>query len=487
MEMSGERELPYDIEMEQALIGSLLIEERLFWRICDRLTADEFYDPLHQRIFTTIARVANTGGAATPLTVGTMLKEDAGLLELASINKTGDSKSYLISLARSAPMIPNVVDYARILRSFAQRRRVIEICQAAVRECFAGGLDPVKLADDAAEFLYEATHGNEPGEGPISVLELSHRAVALAEKAHNRPQDVVLSSGLSTVDEALGGIFRTELLVIGAATSMGKTSLVQGIGLKNAKLGHGVLIDSLEMQGESVALRYLAEAARIPSIDIRRGRTSGAQIDKLSMTTSNFADVENLLKIDGTRKMSVAQIRARAMAFKRRCPAFSLLIIDHLQFIESSNPHANENESSRQITHDLCSLAQELNIAIILISHLTKENERRNNKRPIMNDLYGSGGIAQNADAVWFVYRPEYYLEREEPDGSDAKAYAEWDRARQDEKGWAEIFSTKARMGKTGSCRVRFEGEYTRFYDPPTPTAVQNAFPNLAHEFGVKK
>jgi replicative DNA helicase len=239
------------------------------------------------------------------------------------------------------------------------------------------------------------------------------------------------------------------------------------------------------MAGESVAMRYLAEQARIPSNLIRQGKTTGNDIEKLTLTASEFAPMKDTLKIDSNRKLTVAQIRARALSFKRQCRVFALLVIDHLQYVEPADPKATENEASRQITHDLCSLAQELNIAIILISHLTKENERRSSKRPIMNDLYGSGGIAQNADGVWFVYRPSYYLERERPDGKDQKAYGDWAEQCHREEGWAEIFSTKARMGKTGSVRVRFEEQFTRFYDPPMAAPPTQASMNLAHEMGV--
>lgn len=458
--MTNERKLPYDVDMEQALLGCLLVDERNFWPISDSLAASDFYDPVHSRIFSAVAKIASSGGAATPLTVTSILGDlDAGF------NEVGGRK-YLMSLARAAPAMGDVKGYAKILRSLARRRSVIQIATEMADAAYdEGDADVVQLADDAAQALYDATHGDDPGEGPISLFELSHRALKDAERAYTNPKDVCLTSGLHSVDEALGMLFRGDLLVIGAATSMGKTAFIQKMLRANVDVGHAALMYSLEMAGTQLATRYMAEDSQIPSNRIRQGNITPGEFNRLSQSPNAFHGIGDRFKIDSTQGLSVAQMRARALAFRRKQPRLALVVADHLQYIRPADPRATMDEQARQITRDLCSLAKELDVALVLISHLTKENERRTSKKPIMSDLYGSGGIAQNADSVWFLYRHHYYLKREEPDQSNTKEHDQWLRDCDKYQGKAELYSTKARMGAVGNVQVGFNEVFTRFYD----------------------
>lgn len=472
-----ERPLPYDVDIEQALLGAIMIDETVYWRISDQINANEFYDPLHQRLFEAITEIQNRNGATTPLTVKAAMEGDENFAAVGGV-------AYLTSLARGAPALPNVKDYARIIRLLARRRMLIRIGEDLVNAGFENSIDsdPVRVADEASDALYSATHGDDPGEGPVSIFDLAYRAAEQAERAHNDPRGVWLTSGLNTVDENLGGIYRGDLLTIGAATSMGKTSLLQLIGLANARKDHGVLIFSLEMSGVSLATRYIAQEAKVPSDRIRRGRTSTTELYALSQSPNKFADLRKHFKVDSTPNLSIAQMRARAKAFKRRTGNLALIIVDHLQFVRPADPRADEKEGAKQITRDLCTLGKELDVAVVLISHLTKEHERRASQRPMMSDLYGSAAIAQNSDSVWFVYRPHYYLARQNI-GSDAgKDYDTWLRDTEKSKGWAEIFSTKVRMGQTNSVQVRFDEKFTRFYDPEDdgPVSAQDTLA-LAH------
>lgn len=461
---------------EQGLLGIALSNAAAYWRIADVIKAEDFTEELHRQLFELMAAMFSRNESVTPLTV------EVGMRGNALFAQT-DGKTYLDVLVFNAPARSRIEDLARIIRSEAQWRRLSEIGDELVLLARDRREAPVKVSDEAGEALYAATHGNEPGEGLISFYDLALRAAAQAEEAHNNPQGVWLTSGLKTVDGALGGLYRGDLLTVGAATSMGKTSLIQLMAEANASAGHAVAMFSLEMSGTALAMRSLAQVSKVSSDKLRSGRTSTQEIFSIVQAPEFFAKIGPLLRIDSTPELSVSQMRARCKSFKRNHP-LSLVIVDHLQFVKPEDTRADEKESAKQITRDLTRLAKDLNVAVVLVSHLTKDHEKRSSQRPMMSDLYGSSAIAQNSDSVWFLYRPHYYLSRNEPDKEDTKAHDAWERALHKEIGWAEVFSTKARMGQTSSCRVRFAQKLTRFYDDEASAPSQDTLDlaqGLAH------
>jgi replicative DNA helicase len=468
---------PYDVDIEQALLGAILGDNALFWRVESLCSSHHFYDPLHQRMWAAIAFLCNSQRIATPLTVKAALADDEGLKTIGEL--------YLINLVRSAPSLPNVRDYAKILRELAVRREMIRISEDLLNAAMTRDLDikPEEIADEACEALYEAAHAGDQGDGPQDIGDLMLEAAKAGERARNNPDATYISTGIPCVDKALGGLFPCDLTVLGAAPNMGKSGLVAQIGEGAARAGKRTLIFSLEMRPLAMTTRYAAVEAGASSDKILLGRTTDAQMDKLAAAPAKFAGLP--LHIDGSRNLSVAQMRARVQALRRRTGKVALVVIDHLRFIRALDPRANEPDQIQQITRDLTTLGQELEVAVLLVAHLNREYNRRQNHRPIISDLYGSSAIEQNADHIWFLHREQYYLEREEPDNSDKKAYDAWSSALEKAKGGAELFNVKRRMGGLGNAKLLFKAPFVQFADPDlVGAAAVAAGPNLFEQLG---
>lgn len=455
------RHEPYDIDVEQALLGTFLNDSNSYWRAVEILKPEHFYDPLHARIYTVIGELCAKDQRVTPLSLHASMKSDPGVLE------TG-GQAYFDAMRSASPALPNIRELARVLRDLAVRRSIIRAAEIAIAAAYEPPLDKTadQIADDAAEQLFEASKG-QMGEGSVTIRDLAQRAVRQAEDAMNAPASVCLTSGLWLVDQQLGGVYRGDLTILGGAPNMGKTSLAQHILFSNASApdAEEAIFFSLEMAGEQVATRELAARARVPSDLMRRGKISAQQAEKLALAAYNFPDLP--YHIDSTRRLSVAQMRARVQARKRRSKkGVSLVGIDHLRFIKPARPRDDEKDQIQQITSDLKDMAQELNVALLLVSHITREFSKRATTRPQLTDLYGSSAIEQNADAVWFIHREHYYLDRNPP---GSKATSE-DRAKhvallERHSGRAEIFAAKQRMGPIGAAEVRFEEKFTTFSD----------------------
>lgn len=463
------QDLPFDIDIEQALLGAVMADNSLFWRVESDLaaTGDEFYDPLHQRLWTNIVALCHSQRSATPLTLKSAMADDAGIIAVGT--------EYLLNLARGAPALPNVRDYAKILRNLALRRALIHISEDLVNAAFsrddAIGL-PEEIADKACEALYDAVHSGEQGDGPQDIGDLMLKAAEAAEYARNHPTTTYISTGLPCVDRALGGLFPGEFTVLGAAPNMGKSGFVAQIGEAAARTGKRTLIFSLEMAPLAMTTRYAAIQGNVSADKIMLGRVTDGQMDRIAAAPNKYHGLP--LHIDGTRNLAVAQMRARLMAMRRKRGKVSLVIIDHLRYVRPANIRDSEPEQIQQITRDLASMGQELGVAVLLVSHLNREYAKRQNHRPIASDLYGSSAIEQNADHIWFLHREEYYLQREQPpDKSDKRAMDAWSEALARNEGLAEIFNVKRRMGGVGKSTVKFNGPLVQFIDPDEVQSAQ--------------
>jgi replicative DNA helicase len=484
------RHVPYDIDVEQALLGSILGDNTAYWRLEGSLTEEDFYDPLHGRIFEMIGDRMKRRMVVTPLTLHASMKSDPGVIE------TG-GQSYFDALRQSAPAIPNIKDYARILHDLSARRTLIRIGEDLVNAAY----NPPEaekestaeaIANDAAERIFEISRRTDEGRGAVKIVDLMSEAVDKAEHAANNPAEVCLTSGLKLVDQELGGLYRSDLTILAGAPNMGKSALAEAIGvanglgmmygetradLKNPEIPREqvpTLFFSLEMADWQVGAREVAQLVEFPSSLMRRGKTDPFTLGLMRKRIAELPEIK--LRVDGGRKLSVQQIRARCHAQQRYTGGkLGMVIVDHLRFVRPANWKLDEKDQIQQITQDLKDLAVELNVAVVLLAHLNREYNKRHSKRPINSDLYGASAIEQNADAIWFLHSEAYFLEREEPPASDAKARSEWQASLEREKGWMEIFSTKARMDKVGKARVLFEPHFTRFSDPDfvQPSAAQ--------------
>lgn len=467
------RHVPYDIDIEQALLGAFLQDGNAYWRAVEVLTEEHFYDPLHGRIFKVIGELAALDRRISPLSLHAMMKSDPGVME------TG-GQGYFDALKAAAPALPNIKELASILKGLAIRRSIIRAAEIAIAEAYEPPLERTaeQIADRAAEQLFEASQG-AAGEGAVSIKDLALRAAQSAENAMNTPASACLTSGLWEVDRALGGIYRGDLTILGGAPNMGKTSLLQHILMANASipalegqpLPEEVMFFSLEMLAEQVATRELAARAKVSSDLMRAGKIDPKQADRLALAAVQFPDLP--YHVDGSRRLSVAQIRARVMARKRRSKrGIRLVGIDHLRFIKPKNPRDDEKDQLQQVTSDLKDMGAELNVAIVVVSHVNRDFVKRHTPRPQLTDLYGSAAIEQNADAVWFIHRESYYLTRNPPgDRATGEDKAKHAAALEKHEGKAEIFAAKQRMGAIGSATVNFEEKYTTFSDTePMPT-----------------
>lgn len=467
------REAPHNIEAEQALLGAILINNDAFYRVADFLKAAHFNEPLHRKIWEVCAEMIRMGKMATPVTIKTFLPGDA---------KVGDMtvSLYLAKLAAEAVTIINAADYGRAIYDLATRRALITIGEDMVNIAYDAPVDmaPQEQIDDAERRLFELAETGRYDGGFESFSDAMKTAVDMASAAYQRDGGLSgIASGLSDLDNRMGGLQRSDLIIIAGRPGMGKTSLATNIafnianayqpatqadGSMEAVNGGVVGFFSLEMSAEQLATRIISEQTEVPSSKIRRGDLTETDFDKLVAYSQMNQKLP--LFIDATGGISIAQLSARARRLKRQ-RGLDMMVIDYIQLMQGSSKNSqNRVQEITEITTGLKALAKELNVPIVALSQLSRQVENRDDKRPQLSDLRESGSIEQDADVVIFVYREEYYLKNKEPKpGTDE--YIQWEGQMNDARGKAEIIIGKQRHGPTGTVQVAFQGEFTRFSD----------------------
>ncbi len=451
------RAVPWDPEAEQAMLGAILINNDAYDRVADLLRPDHFREPLHARIYETIATMRRSNRLASPLTLKPYFEADPAL------NEVGGFK-YLAALPSFAPTVINAADFARMVVDHATRRAMV----SAAEEMINTAIDPPPQfsardhVEEAERALYRIADGETAEHKLERASSVAQRAVALAERSYQQPEQVGATTGLRALDTAMGKLCAGDLVVLGGATSMGKTALGQQIAMNVAKSGKRVAVFSIEMRGEEYVSRHLAQISRVPTDRIEEGKVTAAEIDRIVRAQSAFDALP--LFIDDSPRVSVAQIRSRARRIARQ-GGLGLILADHLRFVEPEDPRADERRQLQQITRDAKGLAKELGVPVLLIAHLNRDLWNRENKRPILSDLYGAAAIEQNADIVMFVHRESYWLRHAEPTGEAAEAYDKWMLASQRAEGKAEVIVAKRRRGKPGRADLRFTEWLTLFED----------------------
>ncbi|MEP6829009.1 MAG: replicative DNA helicase [Rhizomicrobium sp.] len=469
MEHEAYRHVPYDVEVEQALLGAILVDNQALERVASLLKPEHFYDPLHARIFETMSIAVERGSfVLTPLTLHAAMKADPGLIELGGT-------AYLAGLAQAAPSMPNVRDFARILHDLAVRRSLIRIGEDIVNTAYEAPTEkgPQAQIQEAEKALYAVSETSKYGEGPLDFHEALRRTVESAEKAQARGGRISgITSGFTEIDMVLGGLQPSDLLILAGRPGMGKTALGTNMAFNTARAyvrdmlagaeypsGAPVLFFSLEMAAQQLAARILSEQTEIEGWKIRNGRFAENEWEKFVLAMQDLSSLP--LYIDDTGGISIAQIAARARRLKRE-KKIGLIIIDYLQLVEPSRRAENRVQEITEVTKGLKALAKELNIPILALSQLSRGVDARDDKRPVLSDLRESGSIEQDADVVMFVYREEYYLKSREPEAGSSE-HAKWmdklDRA----TNRAEVLIEKHRHGQTRSIELVFEGNFTRF------------------------
>jgi replicative DNA helicase len=466
------RQVPHNIEVEQALLGAILINNEAFFRVSDFLEPVHFFDPLHRQIFETSSQLIRLNKAADPRTIKSFLKEHERVGEITIAE-------YLGRLAYEATTIINAEDYGRTIYELSIRRNLITIGEDMVNIAYEAPVDmpPREQIEDAERRLFELAETGRFSAGFQSFGEALKTAIDMAGAAYQRAGHLSgLATGLEDLDKLMGGLQSSDLIILAARPAMGKSSLASNIGYNIARNWRGeqqpdgsiktvdggiVGFFSLEMSAEQLATRILAEQAAVPSSDIRRGAIHEDQFDRIVEAAQEMQRIP--FYIDQTGGISVAQLAARARRLKRQ-RGLDLLIVDYLQLIQGTSRRASENrvQEITEITTSLKALAKELNVPILALSQLSRQVESRDDKRPQLADLRESGSIEQDADVVLFIFREEYYLKNRKPK-EGTEEFFKWQAEMEQIAGRAEVIIGKQRHGPTGTVGLQFEAELTRF------------------------
>ena len=433
---------PHSIEAERSVLGGLMLDSSRWDDVADILVANDFYRKDHRLIFEAIESLIEDAMPADVITAQEYL-DNSGQLEKAG------GLSYLDELTRNTPSAANISAYARIVQEHSIMRRLLNTVNDINQTIYTPeGRTPQEILDLAEQQIYSISdEGARHGSGFVAVNALLKQTVDRREELFKSDSDLTgLSTGFSDLDKITTGLQDSDLIIVAGRPSMGKTSLAMNIA-ENVAVGSdkAVAIFSMEMSGEQLVRRMLTSLGRI---NAQRVRTGSLQEDDWSRLTSAINLLsEKKIYIDDTPGLSPSELRARCRRLaSQNEDGLGLIIIDYLQLMSLGGNTENRATELSTITRNLKTLAKEINVPVIALSQLNRSLEQRTDKRPVMSDLRESGSIEQDADLIMFIYRDEVYNK----DDSDSK-------------GIAEIIISKQRNGPTGTVRLTFLGEFTRF------------------------
>jgi replicative DNA helicase len=486
-EQDGEahRQAPHNIEAEQALLGAILVNNEACDRVSGFLSAEHFYEGIHARIFDAASTLIRAGKLASPVTLKTFFESDETLGQIGG-------PAYLARLAAGATTIINAAEYGRAIYELAMRRRLIDIGTDIVNDAFDTPVDLTsrQLIEQAEQNLYEIAETEKYGQGFQPFAQALTEAIDMAAAAYQRDGGLSgISCGLKDIDAKMGGLQKSDLIVLAGRPAMGKTALATNVAYHVAKSyraehrpdgslnvfdGGVVAFFSLEMSAEQLATRIISEQAAIPSDKIRRGKISEEEFGRIVEVSRELQSLP--LYIDATGGLTAAQVAARARRLKRQ-RGLGLIVIDYLQLLSGSSRRAAEGrvQEVSEITTSLKTLAKELNVPVLALSQLSRQVENRDDKRPQLADLRESGSIEQDADVVLFIYREEYYLGRKEPQPNTQEFYS-WREEMEKAHGIADVIIGKQRHGPTGTIQLQFEASLTKFQNLATDSHLPEQF-----------
>ena len=474
--------LPHNVEAEAALLGALMIDNRLAEDVQIKLRSEHFFEPLHGRIYDQILRLLDKNMIASPVTLRPLFEADEDMKEVGG-------PAYLAQLTGSGAAIIGARDFAEQIYDLALLRALVGVGREMVEQALdtSDEVDPKGQIESAEAALYRVAEEGG-GEGSVKSFGVATRmAVQMAEKALNSGGGLSgITTGLDMINAKTGGLHHSDLVILAGRPGMGKTALATNIAFNTARrylqdmedgiapeksAGAGVAFFSLEMSADQLATRILAENSGISSEALRMGKISQHDFRNLARAA---ADLETLpLYIDDTPGLTIAALRTRARRLKRQ-KGIGFVVVDYLQLLQGAGKNSNENrvQEISEISRGLKTLAKELSVPVLALSQLSRAVEQREDKRPQLSDLRESGSIEQDADMVWFVYREEYYVQSREPkrpmEGDDAKVWEDHDKWKLDMErvyGLAEMIVAKQRHGATGKVRMKFDAKITKFSD----------------------
>ncbi len=464
--------LPSNLEAEQALLGAIMFDNAVFERLPDKLKASHFFEPFHQRLYEAISLTIGQGLTAEPTILRDRFTADPAFEQFGGA-------SYLVDLWDRAPAGANAPGYARSIYDLAMRRELIRIGG----EIALNAADPDIAATDhlanAEGALFTLAENGEQSKGVVSFRDAMSGALAMAEAAFKRDGALAgLATHLTDLDQKLGGMHPSDLLILAGRPSMGKTALATNIAFNVAKTyryetdpsapsgirrtdGGRVLFFSLEMSAEQLAMRIVADASGVSGDRIRKGRISREEFGRMKEVEAMLAEIP--LLTEATGGIPIGRLCAIARRQHRKTP-LDLIIVDYLQLATAGNGSSQRNRTQEisEITGALKALAKELNIPVLALSQLSRQVESRDDKRPMLSDLRESGSIEQDADAVMFVYRESYYLGRSEPKEGSAE-HLLWQGEMAIKEHEAEVIIGKQRHGPIGTVKLSFDADTTRF------------------------
>ncbi|MGE4658975.1 MAG: replicative DNA helicase [Gammaproteobacteria bacterium] len=435
----GLRLPPHSVEAEQSLLGGLMLDGRAWDQVADVVVTEDFYRADHRAIFSAVADLVADDEPPDAVTVGEHLQRQAQL-------EPAGGNDYLGRLVRDTPSAANIRAYAKIVRECAMLRQLIEIGGDIAASAYdIEGRTAEELVDLAEQRVFDiADRGDRGASGFIALKRILPPTMdRLHTLSLNEGEVTGIPTGFSELDKMTAGLQRGDLIIIGARTSMGKTSLAMNMA-ENAAIGHKIptAIFSMEMSAEQVCFRMIGSMGRVNQSNLRTGKLSEEDWTRIDSAVSVMSDAP--IFIDDTGALSPGDVRARARRLKRE-HNLGMLIVDYLQLMQVSGTVENRTTEISEISRSLKALAKELDIPVVALSQLNRNVDQRADKKPILSDLRDSGSIEQDADLIVFIYREEVY----DPQTS--------------RKGVADIMVSKQRNGPTGEFNLTFLGQFTKF------------------------
>lgn len=463
------QQLPNNLEIEQALFGAIFCNKNAIEKVIDFLKPEHFYEPVHGRIYEACLTLFNENKPVDPIKLKPYFENDPALDEVGG-------SGYLVRMMASATTVINAYDYGKTIYDLSLRRGLIGVGQEIVLNAFESAIDDpaIEQIERAEQVLFNLTDTNNASTGFNSLSKLSTVALNNIELAYRDPHNVSgVTTGIMAIDKMLGGLHDTDLIIIAGRPAMGKTALVTNMAFNCAKQlfndnfskdskGAVTGFFSMEMAGDQLTTRILSDITGIDGEKMRRGNLTQEEFSTIARAAKELETIP--MFIDDTPALSIASLRTRARRLKRQ-HNLGLIVIDYLQLMRGDTRETNRVNIVSEITRGLKAIAKELEVPVIALSQLSRLVEQRPNKRPMLSDLRESGSIEQDADQVLFVFREEYYLEKERPEDKTEEYYA-WVNKMKLLSNKAELIVSKQRHGPTGTIPLHFSKETTKFSDP---------------------
>ena len=454
-------ELPNNIEAEQSVIGTILISNEIFDEIHTIIIGKNFYDPMHQKIFDAIETLIFKGMLANPITLKNYFENDKDEINIPE---------YLVKITKFSTSSRQAIEYSKIIYDMFVRRELIKISEGTIYSAKNKeiNINGQSIIEDSEKLLFDLAEKGSLSSSIVTFDKAIKQTIEMASNAYKNEEGIVgVPTGFRDIDDRLGGLHKSDLIIIAGRPAMGKTALATNIAFNAAKylkekdIKSTIAFFSLEMSSEQLSTRILAEQSRIRSNDIRRGRISEEEFDKFIEASKNISEYP--LLIDETPAITIAALSNRARRVKR-LSGLEMIVVDYIQLMRGTNSYDGRVQEISEITQGLKALAKELSVPVVALSQLSRAVELRDVKKPQLSDLRESGSIEQDADVVMFVYREAYYLENKEPRAATVE-HAEWQAKMNEVANLAEILIHKQRHGPTGNLMLEFEPMFTKFKD----------------------